>query len=311
MPTTPITPSMHTIKRAAAVVGIAPATLRAWERRYGVVTPHRTESGYRLYDDAALSALSTMNSLVQQGWSPRQAADEVRRAAEASAVEAADSDNWDPTARAADPDQPPSPEGMDELLDAASVLDAPTVGRILDERLAVGRLEQVIDSWVMPALMQVGHAWASGRIDVAGEHLIAGALYRRLSAAYEAAGATQPGPRVIIGLPPGSRHDLGLLAFAVAARRSGLRTTYLGADLPVAAWVGAVEPGDFAVIAAPRRDDLPAVATVVRALRESVPGVTIGVGGQFQDRAPADCVRLGHLISAAPERLLAAGRPGD
>ena len=66
---------MYTIKHAAEVTGLSVATLRAWERRYGVVTPHRTEAGYRLYDDEAVHALSVMASLVVEGWSPRQAAD--------------------------------------------------------------------------------------------------------------------------------------------------------------------------------------------------------------------------------------------
>ena len=45
---------MHTVKRAAELTGVPAATLRVWERRYGVVTPSRTEGGYRVYDDAAL-----------------------------------------------------------------------------------------------------------------------------------------------------------------------------------------------------------------------------------------------------------------
>ena len=55
------------------------ATLRAWERRYGIVTPHRTEAGYRLYDGAAVHALSVMNALVVEGWAPREAAAETLR----------------------------------------------------------------------------------------------------------------------------------------------------------------------------------------------------------------------------------------
>ena len=41
----------YRIKRVAHLTGINPATLRAWERRYGLVAPDRTGSGYRLYTD--------------------------------------------------------------------------------------------------------------------------------------------------------------------------------------------------------------------------------------------------------------------
>ena len=69
---------MYTIKQASRLTGVTEASLRSWERRYGVVVPHRNESGYRLYDEAALSAFSTMRRLVDDGWSPVEAADAVR-----------------------------------------------------------------------------------------------------------------------------------------------------------------------------------------------------------------------------------------
>ena len=70
---------MYTIRQAARLTGVSEASLRAWERRYGVVVPHRNDSGYRLYDEEALAAVSTMRRLVQDGWSPAEAADAVRR----------------------------------------------------------------------------------------------------------------------------------------------------------------------------------------------------------------------------------------
>ena len=66
------------MKHAAAMTGISPATLRMWERRYEVVVPGRSPSGYRVYDDAAVRRLSAMRALVEAGWSPRLAAERVR-----------------------------------------------------------------------------------------------------------------------------------------------------------------------------------------------------------------------------------------
>ena len=47
---------MYKIKEAAARSGVSVPLLRAWERRYGIVSPTRTASGYRLYDEDALAA---------------------------------------------------------------------------------------------------------------------------------------------------------------------------------------------------------------------------------------------------------------
>src|SRR4051794_14896527 len=70
---------MYTIKRAAELTGISVATLRAWERRYGVVSPQRSDGGYRLYGPEDVRALAIMNSLVNEGWSAREAAAETTR----------------------------------------------------------------------------------------------------------------------------------------------------------------------------------------------------------------------------------------
>src|SRR4029079_60120 len=69
---------MYTIKQAATRTGLSIPTIRAWERRYGVVAPTRTAAGYRLYDDAAIERLAAMRSLVEtDGWRPSQAADRI------------------------------------------------------------------------------------------------------------------------------------------------------------------------------------------------------------------------------------------
>ena len=56
---------MYTIKQAAARTGLTIPTIRAWERRYAIVTPARTAAGYRLYDEAAIERLAAMRTLVE------------------------------------------------------------------------------------------------------------------------------------------------------------------------------------------------------------------------------------------------------
>ena len=289
---------MFTIKHAAEQVGVSVSTLRAWERRYGVGTPRRTDSGYRLYDEQAVRALSTMKSLVSEGWSVRSAAEEVNRRSTATVPPAAFSA---PSVGSAD-------EAADDraLVRAAEEFDAAGLTAALDRRFGAASFEAVVDDWLLPALRDVGLGWESGRVTVAGEHLVAGGVARRLSAAYDAAGDNAAGPRVVVGLPPGSRHELGLLAFATAARRSGLSTTWLGADVPVEDWVAAVEAraADCVVLAIPTDDDARAGADTVAALEASRPGLLVAVGGAEQDLAPAHCLRLGHEVGPAARLLV-------
>ncbi|HET8617011.1 MAG TPA: MerR family transcriptional regulator [Actinomycetales bacterium] len=297
---------MYTIKRAAEQVGITAATLRAWERRYGIVAPQRSEGGYRLYDEQDVRALTLMVRLVDDGWTPSLAAGEVRQ--RLSAVHALPSEPADGPAARRDFEEP--------LIAAAAVLDVRAIGVLLDEMFSVASYEVVAEAHLLPAMEALGEAWAAGRVGVAGEHLASHAAMRRLAAAFEAAAPYGSGPPVLVGTPPGARHEVGLLAFAVAARRRGLAVDYLGADLPVDDWVRAV--GDRApaaiVLAVPTLEDVEPANAVVAAVREAHPGVLIALGGSEQDRAAGEVLRLGHAIGVAATelagRVLAPGSPG-
>ncbi|HSL34982.1 MAG TPA: cobalamin-dependent protein, partial [Candidatus Limnocylindrales bacterium] len=87
---------------------------------------------------------------------------------------------------------------------------------------------------------------------------------------------------VIVGLPPGSRHALGALAFAVAARRAGLPVVYLGADLPIGDWVAAAErvAARAAVIGVVTPADRGPARRVAEALRDGRPGIVVAFGGR-------------------------------
>ncbi len=270
---------MYTIKEAAARTGVPIALLRAWERRYGVVTPTRTAAGYRLYDDAALERLRSMRALVADGWGP-------------SAAAAAILDGTAPAATG--PSEAGGPAGeagsvggrdrsaTDAFHGAAAALDADGLERALDEMFAAGSFEMVADRLLLPALVAIGEGWANGRISVAGEHAASQAAHRRLAAAFQAAGRAPAGRgAVLVGLPPGSRHELGALAFAVAARRAGLPILYLGPDLPVADWVATAERtrARGVVIGTPTAGDAAAATQVAAALGTALPGLMIAVGG--------------------------------
>ena len=285
---------MVTIKKAAELTGVPAHTLRAWERRYGLFAPTRTESGYRHYDADALARISAMAALVADGWSPRDAA------AHLSGPDAAA-----PPPRAATAAREAS------LIDAAAALDAARISRLFDEQFALADFETVVGTWLMPALDRLGRAWAAGTVSVAGEHLVANIALRRLSAAYEAAGRGSGRP-VVVGAPPGVQHEIGLLAFAVAARRRGLATLYLGAEVPVDAWSQAVAASSAraVVTSAPRRPDAARVALVVERLAADHPGVTVWVGGRHQHLVPAPARPLGHDIGEAARVLAEAAIKG-
>ena len=292
---------MYTISQAARLTGVAPATLRAWERRYGLVSPRRTEAGYRIYDEPALAAVSAMRSLIDAGWAPAQAARAVR---EGSALPSASPVR--PSAAEVPEDHGPDATADTEaFLTAARLMDAHAMAASLDRGFSLGTFEHVLDSWLFPALRALGDGWAHGNIDVGGEHAASHAVHRRLSAAFDAAGSRSRGPAVVVGLPPGSRHELGALAFATALRRRGHDVLYLGADVPVDSWLEAVRThrAQAAILSVVMSTDRPSAAVVADRLKHVEPALLLASGGASGTDLAPSVTTLPETIAAAAHRI--------
>lgn len=307
---------MYTIKQAGLRSGVTVPLLRAWERRYGVVSPVRTAAGYRLYDDDAVGRLRAMRRLVDEGWTASEAARAVL-AGEVATVEAP------PASSRIGPPRDGSAGGVDlerrsqepysgliaSFVDAAARMDAAGIETALDEAFAVGSFERVAEEILLPSLRALGDAWQAGRVDVAGEHAASHAVTRRLAAAFAAAARASAEGGLVIGLPPGSRHELGALAFATAARRLGLAVLYLGADVPESSWVEAARRtrARATVVAVPTVADASAAATVLEALGAVGPGCIRAVGGAGAAalRPVPGVVPLPSSVSAAAATLRA------
>jgi len=276
---------MYSIKQASIRSGVSVPLIRAWERRYGVVSPKRTPSGYRLYDDHAIATLMRVRELTESGWT----ASEASRAVIEGEVTV-------PAARPQPATYINSEEAHAEAADlitrfvqSAAAMDIAATGAVLDEIFARGSYEAIVDDLLMPALIALGSAWSDGKLDVAAEHAASAAIHRRLSALYEAA-ATVEDPLVVVGLPPGSRHELGALAFAVALRRRGVGVLYLGPDVPVASWVHVIEQNRarVAVMSVVQDVDRGSALDVANALRDIGGSPALAVGGGSSDWAGAE-----------------------
>jgi methanogenic corrinoid protein MtbC1 len=274
---------VYSVQHAARLTGIAPDTLRMWERRYQVVTPERSEAGYRLYDEDALRRLSAMRSLVAAGWSPRLAAERVKTGVTTEVDR--------PTAAVATGSLP-------SLLPLATDLDPVRLESTLTETMASAEFEDLVDDWLLPALAELGAGWRDGTVSVGGEHFVSAALQRHVAAVLAAARPPAGAPRVIAGLARASRHELGILAFAAALRRAGVEVIYVGSDLPTESWAETVvSTGVGAVVlAVPTAEDVPGVRDAVAAIAAAAPHTGIYVGGGHQDRIHEPARPLGHRV---------------
>ncbi len=203
------------IKEFAARVGVQEPTLRAWERRYDLLSPERSAGGYRLYSGADERRVRAMQAHMARGIA----------AAQAAALAIAE-----PAGELAPPADPQAL--LAELLAAAEAFEAMRFDVGLGAAFASGRVTG-IRTIVLPLLVEVGERWERGRLTVGHEHFVSHLVERRLltlAAGWESG----DGPRALLACAPGERHTLGLLCFGLVLADRGWRIGYLGADTPVA-----------------------------------------------------------------------------
>jgi len=202
-------------------VGVPVESLRAWERRYGLLTPSRTPGGFRLYGEDDLARVLAMRANLERGLFAAEAA----RLALAEDV--------------AEPIRAPTPVAdTAELAAALERFDEAGAQQALDRLLATLTIDVVLRDVLLPYLHKLGERWESGETSIAQEHFASNVLRGRLTAL--ARGWDRgSGPRVLLACVEGERHDIALVAFGLALRGHGWRVSYLGADTPVASLVEA------------------------------------------------------------------------
>jgi DNA-binding transcriptional MerR regulator len=217
-------PGYLRIGELARRTGATPELLRAWERRYGLLRPARSQGGFRLYTAADEARIRRMRDHLARGVAAAEAA---RLALDADEVGAAPT----PATTAAPP--PPLQAAARELAVALDQFQEEPAHAVLDQLLAAYRIETILRDLLIPYLHDLGDRWARGDVSVAQEHFAANLLRGRLLGLARGWGQGH-GPTAVLACPPGEQHDLGLLAFGITLQRRGWRIVYLGPDTPIA-----------------------------------------------------------------------------
>jgi DNA-binding transcriptional MerR regulator len=240
--------------------GVAPELLRAWERRYALLEPTRSDGGYRLYSDADLLRLDAMKTHLTAGLS----------AAEAAALA---------LVAPASPGPPQTHTAPASLREALDRYDDAAAHAVIDQALASVTVDAVLTELVLPYLAELGSRWERGEASIAQEHFASNLLRGRLLGLARGwdRGA---GPRAVLACAPGELHDLPLIAFGLALRTRGWRITYLGADTPIATAAGTARelPADLLVVSATSPKRLRACAAELGGVADEVPLAIAGAG---------------------------------
>jgi DNA-binding transcriptional MerR regulator/methylmalonyl-CoA mutase cobalamin-binding subunit len=220
----------HPIQVVARRTGLSTDVIRAWEKRYAVVTPARTATGRRVYSDADVERLQLIARTTRTGRTVGQVA-----ALPAAQLVAIARDAPAPAAAA-----PPAPEPTGErsreylraCLDTIARFDAPGLDAALRRAAIALSAEAFLETIVVRLWERVGEGVHHGTLRPAHQHLALAVLRRVLDRVIEAATLPGAGPGLLVATPPGQPHELGALLAAAAAAAEGWRVVYLGPGLP-------------------------------------------------------------------------------
>lgn len=269
-------------------LGVSPQVLRAWERRYGLLAPERSEGGYRLYGVEDERRARALLRYQQEGCSTAEAA---RLARAAPAADGAAVAVWTEELGRV----------RERLLATLIRADEAGAQASLDELFAIADLERALADGVLPVLRDIGERWAADDISVAAEHYATNVIQSRLLAL--ARGWDQgAGPQAVLACLPEEQHALGLIAFGLVLRRRGWRVVYLGPNTPldsVAQWLDEAAPA-ATVIASVSAERFERAAGPLRALAARARLLLGGAGA-----SPALAGRVG-AMACQPDLVASA-----
>src|SRR5689334_6020691 len=226
------------VAAVARKLGIAPATLRTWDRRYGIGPAHPAPGKHRRYSAEDVSRLELMRDALLHGATPAAAAEYALN----TPLPIPDAAETTPQTRRVDRSEPPLPDAGGPargLARAATALDADAVRRLLNESIAAVGAQITWDLAVRPVLVAIAQRWADTGTGIEIEHLLSDCVTAVFSALAASTPTTTARPVLLAGMA-GDQHQLPIVVLTATLAQRGVTCRSLGTDLPADALVAAI-----------------------------------------------------------------------
>lgn len=211
---------LYPISAVSTATGINSVTLRAWERRYGLLEPIRTEAGHRLYTEEDIERIKHILQLLDEGIAISRVKEALRIAAERE--------------RGETPAQiGPWTQYQQTMLRGVAEFDEAVLESVYNEAMSLYPVDVVTRQLLMPLLEQLGERWEKETTGIAEEHFFSVYMRNKLGARFHHRNLQNTGPRLVAACLPGEQHEFGLLLFSLAAHSRGYRVILLGSDMPI------------------------------------------------------------------------------
>jgi DNA-binding transcriptional MerR regulator len=212
---------MFTIKDLENLSGIKAHTIRVWEQRYTFLAPQRTETNIRCYSNDELQKLLNVALLNKYGYKishiDKMSVSEMNeKIVLLSQVEAQQE------------------RVVNELIHCMANIRMEEFESILDNYIKTKGIEKAIIQILFPFLERIGILWLTDHINPAQEHMVSNIIRQKLIVGIDSVKCNpQPGKSILLFLPEGEHHELGLLFVHYLLKCKGIKVLYLGTNIPL------------------------------------------------------------------------------
>lgn len=218
---------LYNTKAVVQRTGVAADTLRAWERRYGVPFPERTEGRQRAYSDRDIAVIDWLRQQTESGLTISQAV----------ALLQTDSVIEQPPSF----DSAPLAELSNDCVQALLSFDVLKAEDILNKAFSVYPVETVCIEVIERVMVAIGDGWHAGKISISQEHAATAFMSLKLSNLIHQARTRSNRGVIVVATVPGEQHELGVMMVALFLMRRGWRVVYLGSNLPASELLNTVQ----------------------------------------------------------------------
>ncbi len=210
-----------TIKDLENISGIKAHTIRIWEQRYQFLKPNRTDTNIRFYSNEELKKVLNIALLNKYGFKishiDKMNEAEVREKILSLTQLEAQQERI-----------------VNELIQCLVDLDLDKLENILDNYIHTRGIERTITQIIFPFMEKIGILWVTNHINPAQEHLVSNIIRQKLIVGIESVSTSlKVNKTILLFLPEGEYHELGMLFMYYLLKSRGVSTIYLGANVPL------------------------------------------------------------------------------
>ncbi|NJM39683.1 MAG: MerR family transcriptional regulator [Anaerolineae bacterium] len=235
---------IYNVKAVATQSGVEASTLRAWERRYGVPQPPRSDSGYRLYSARDTAIIRWLKQQIESGMNISQAVSMLRSIQAGRQTPQHHSNPHHGHTYHNNGIQPlddllPHSNGTVKHLEqfdryvsvafnCALAFDEAGFEHVLSDAFALYSVEDVCARVIQPLQVMMGDGWHKGTVTISAEHFASNLVRRKLIALMAACPPPTDHRKIVTGCAPEEFHEIGMLMLSLYLRRRGKDVIFLG-----------------------------------------------------------------------------------